>query len=157
AFDFLRREAIPELLRDKGAGDTVRIWAPGCSSGEEAYSIAILMAEALSRLPGRRPAVQIFATDIDEQMLQKARAASYPHSAVRDVPLELLDRYFFAQEDDYVLAQSIRDMVRISNHNLIKDPPFSRVDMVVCRNLLIYLNGSLQQRLIPVFHYALRA
>lgn len=156
AFDFLRREVIPSLLQDKGASDTVRIWAPGCSSGEEAYSIAILMAEALGRLKAK-PTVQIFATDIDEQMLQKARKASYPHSAVKDVPLELLDRYFFAQEDDYVLAQSIRDMVRVSNHNLIKDPPFSRVDMIVCRNLLIYLNTPLQQRLIPVFHYALRA
>jgi two-component system, chemotaxis family, CheB/CheR fusion protein len=155
AFDFLRREAIPALLKDKGASDRIRIWAPGCSSGEEAYSIAILMAEALGRLRAR-PAVQIFATDIDEQMLQKARKASYPPSAVKDVPLELLDRYFFAQEDDYVLSQSIRDMVRVSNHNLIKDPPFSRVDMIVCRNLLIYLKTALQQRLIPVFHYALR-
>jgi two-component system CheB/CheR fusion protein len=155
AFDLLRREVIPALLQDKGASDTVRIWAPGCSSGEEAYSIAILMSEALARMRAR-PTVQIFATDIDEHMLQKARRASYPPSAVKDVPLELLDRYFFAQEDDYVLGQSIRDMVRISNHNLIKDPPFSRVDLIVCRNLLIYLNTSLQQRLIPVFHYALR-
>jgi two-component system, chemotaxis family, CheB/CheR fusion protein len=155
SFDFLRREVIPALLANKGASDSVRIWAPGCSSGEEAYSTAILMAEALGRLKAK-PTVQIFATDIDEQMLQKARKASYPHSAVKDVPLELVDRYFFAQEDDYVLAQSIRDMVRVSNHNLIKDPPFSRVDMIVCRNLLIYLNTALQQRLIPVFHYSLR-
>jgi two-component system, chemotaxis family, CheB/CheR fusion protein len=155
AFDFLRREVIPALLKDKGASDKIRIWTPGCSSGEEAYSIAILIAEALGRLRAR-PQVQIFATDIDEQMLQKARKASYPPSAVKDVPLELLDRYFFAQEDDYVLVQSIRDMVRVSNHNLIKDPPFSRVDMIVCRNLLIYLKTALQQRLIPVFHYALR-
>ncbi|WP_161829733.1 chemotaxis protein CheB [Steroidobacter agaridevorans] len=155
AFDFLRREVIPALLRDKGAGDTVRIWTPGCSSGEEAYSIAILIAEALSRMQAR-PTIQIFATDIDEAMLQKARAASYPQSAVKDVPLELLDRYFYAQDDDYALTQSVRDMVRVSNHNLIKDPPFSRVDMIVCRNLLIYLNSNLQQRLIPVFHYALK-
>jgi two-component system, chemotaxis family, CheB/CheR fusion protein len=155
AFDLLRREVIPQLLRDKGASDTVRIWTPGCSSGEEAYSIAILITEALGRGQAR-PAVQIFATDIDEAMLQKARAASYPQSAVKDVPLELLDRYFYAQDDDYVLTQSVRDMVRVSNHNLIKDPPFSRVDMIVCRNLLIYLNTNLQQRLIPVFHYALK-
>ncbi|MGE3477216.1 MAG: chemotaxis protein CheB [Rhodospirillaceae bacterium] len=156
AFDVLRREVIPELLRGKGVADTVRIWTPGCSSGEEAYSIAILVSESLARMDVR-PRVQIFATDIDEPMLQKARAAKYPHAAVRDVPVELLDRYFFAQDDDFVLVQSIRDMVRVSNHNLIKDPPFSRVDMVVCRNLLIYLNPSLQQRLVPVFHYALRA
>ncbi len=155
AFDFLRREVIPPLLANKGAGDKIRIWAPGCSSGEEAYSLAILVAEQLVRARAR-PNVQIFATDIDEQMLQKARAASYPQGAVKDVPLELLDRYFFAQDDEFVLTQSIRDMVRVSNHNLIKDPPFSRVDMVVCRNLLIYLNADLQQRLIPVFHYALR-
>lgn len=155
AFDYLRREVIPALLKDKGAGDTIRIWTPGCSSGEEAYSIAILMAESLSRLRAR-PIVQILATDIDDPMLQKARKASYPPSAVKDVPLELLDRYFFAQEDDYVLTPAIRDMVRVSNHNLIKDPPFSRIDLIVCRNLLIYLNTSLQQRLIPVFHYALK-
>jgi len=156
AFDYLRREVIPALLKNKGAGDTVRIWTPGCSSGEEAYSIAILMAEALTRL-GARPNVQILATDIDEPMLQKARKASYPPSAVKDVPLELLDRYFYAQDDDYVLSSAIRDMVRVSNHNLIKDPPFSRIDLIVCRNLLIYLNTSLQQRLIPVFHYALKS
>lgn len=155
AFDFLRREVVPQLLRGKGAGDTIRIWTPGCSSGEEAYSVAILLAESLARATAR-PNVQIFATDIDEAMLQKARAASYPQSAVKDVPIELLDRYFYAQEDDYVLNQAIRDMVRVSNHNLIKDPPFSRVDMIVCRNLLIYLNTALQQRLIPVFHYALK-
>ncbi|HUO92303.1 MAG TPA: chemotaxis protein CheB [Rhizomicrobium sp.] len=155
AFDALRREVIPALLAGKGAGDKIRIWAPGCSSGEEAYSIAILIAEQLTRARAR-PQVQIFATDIDEPMLAKARAARYPQSGVKDVPLELLDRYFFAQEDDFVLVQSIRDIVRVSNHNLIKDPPFSRVDMVVCRNLLIYLNADLQQRLVPVFHYALR-
>ena len=154
-FDYLRREVIPGLLRDKGTGDTIRIWTPGCSSGEEAYSVAILMSEALARLRVR-PTVQIFATDIDEQMLQKARAASYPHGVVKDVPIELLDRYFFAQDDSYALVQSIRDMVRVSNHNLIKDPPFSRVDLMICRNLLIYFNAGLQQRLIPVFHYALR-
>lgn len=156
AFDYLRREVIPELLRGKGVADTIRIWTPGCSSGEEAYSIAILISETLARMDVR-PRVQIFATDIDEPMLQKARAAKYPHAAVRDVPVELLDRYFFSQDDDFALIQPIRDMVRVSNHNLIKDPPFSRVDMIVCRNLLIYLNPSLQQRLIPVFHYALRA
>src|SRR5207248_9497445 len=155
AFDYLRREVIPELLRDKGAGDTIRVWTPGCSSGEEAYSIANLLTEALTRLRVR-PQIQIFATDIDEQMLQKARAASYPQSAVKEVPPELLDRYFFAQDDNYALVQSIRDMVRVSNHNLIKDPPFSRMDLIVCRNLLIYFNTNLQQRLIPVFHYSLR-
>ena len=154
-FDYLRREVIPELLRNKGAADTVRIWTPGCSSGEEVYSIAILVSEYLARMDAR-PRVQIFATDIDEPMLQKARLARYPHSAVREIPPELLDRYFYAQDDEYTLVQPIRDMVRVSNHNLIKDPPFSRVDMVICRNLLIYLNPPLQQRLIPVFHYALR-
>lgn len=141
AFDYLRREVFPTLLKDKGAGDTIRIWAPGCSSGEEAYSLAILMTEALGRRQVR-PTVQIFATDIDEQMLQKARKASYPHSAVKDVPLELLDRYFFAQEDDYVLAQSIRDMVRVSNHNLIKDPP-----VLTCRHDRLSKPADLPQHL----------
>ena len=155
AFDFLRREVVPSILENKTAVDTVRVWGPGCSSGEEAYSIAILFAEALARRKDR-PSVQIFATDIDEPMLQKARDARYPMSSVKDVPIELFDRYFYAHDDDYVLAQPIRDMVRVSNHNLIKDPPFSRCDLVVCRNLLIYLNSSLQQRLVPVFHYSLK-
>ncbi len=108
---------------------------PAAPAAKKPTVLPSLMAEATSRLRAR-PSVQIFATDIDEQMLQKARSASYPHTAVKDVPLELLDRYFFAQEDDYVLTQAIRDMVRVSNHNLIKDPPFSRVDIIVCRNLL---------------------
>ncbi|HEY7800510.1 MAG TPA: chemotaxis protein CheB, partial [Hyphomonadaceae bacterium] len=155
AFDYIRREVIPAILAEKGAHDTVRIWAAGCSSGEEAYSLAILMAEALS-MQRVQPTVQIFATDIDEPMLQRARAARYPHATVKDVPIELLDRYFYAEGEEYVLSQSIRDTVRVSNHNLLKDPPFSRVDMLICRNLLIYLNSALQQRLMPVFHYALR-
>jgi two-component system CheB/CheR fusion protein len=154
-FDILRTRVIPELLKDKGAGDTVRVWTPGCSSGEEAYSIAILFAEALAAQPVK-PTVQIFATDIDEQMLTKAREASYPHTVVRDVPPELLDRYFMGREDEYILTPGIRDIVRVSSHNLIKDPPFSRLDLVCCRNLLIYLTPELQQRLIPLFHYALK-
>ncbi len=155
AFNYLRREVVPELLRNKGAADSIRIWTPGCSSGEEAYSLAILLAEQMSRMDVR-PRVQIFATDIDEPMLAKAREAKYPPPAVKDVPVELLDRYFYSQDDGFVLNQSIRDMVRVSNHNLIKDPPFSRVDMIVCRNLLIYLKPPLQQRLLPIFHYALK-
>ncbi|HEX5005617.1 MAG TPA: CheR family methyltransferase, partial [Hyphomonadaceae bacterium] len=155
SFDYLRREVIPAILAEKGAHDTVRIWTAGCSSGEEAYSIAILLAEALS-LQRVQPTVQVFATDIDEPMLQKARSARYPHATVKDVPIELLDRYFYAEGEEYVLSQSIRDTVRVSNHNLLKDPPFSRIDLLICRNLLIYLNSALQQRLMPVFHYALR-
>ncbi|MBI1186617.1 MAG: PAS domain-containing protein [Alphaproteobacteria bacterium] len=155
AFDVMRRIIIPQILDGKGAHDPVRIWVAGCSSGEEAYSIAILLAEALEgRHP--RPPVHIFATDIDATMLEIARAARYPATALRDVPLALLDRYFYASEDRLVLTQSIRDMVRVSSHNILKDPPFSRVDLLSCRNLLIYLSGALQQRLIPVFHYALK-
>ena len=154
-FDFVRREVIPGLLADKGAADTVRVWIPGCSSGEEAYSFAILLVEAAASSRSA-PAIQIFATDIDKDALDKGRAGAYPVSAVKDLPPGLLDRYFFAQDDTFVVTQAIRDLVRFSDHDLIKDPPFSRVDLITCRNLLIYLNTSLQQRLIPVFHYALK-
>jgi two-component system CheB/CheR fusion protein len=155
AFDALARAVIPELLRNKPAGDAVRVWVPGCASGEEAYSIAILLHEQVEKLENR-PEIQIFATDIDVQALDVARQARYPASIAEQVVPRRLSRYFTKLKDSYQVAKEIRDTCTFSVHNLIKDPPFSRLDIVSCRNLLIYLDTELQQKVAPVFHYALR-
>ena len=154
-FNRIRQDVIPKIIASASADRPVRIWVPGCSSGEEAYSIAILAAEALNR-EKTKPDVQIFATDIDEEMLSRARKAVYMRSAVADLPPELLNRYFTATENGYAVIPAIRDMVRVSAHSVIKDPPFSRLDLVSCRNLLIYFDSHLQSRVLPLFHYALR-
>ncbi len=155
AFETLRTRVVEPLLRQRTADEDLRVWVPGCSSGEEAYTIAMLFAEA-ARVAGERPAVQIFATDIDEQMLAIARDASYPAAALADVPPALRERYTVPHADRFTMAAPIRDMIRFSNHSLVKDPPFSRIDLVSCRNLLIYFDDRLQQSVIPLFHYALR-
>ena len=154
-FDKLRTEVIPAILNHLDRDRTVRVWCPGCSSGEEPYSLAILFAEALERME-QPPLVQIFATDIDEDMLKRARAGIYRQSVVADLPPELLERYFTLQDGQYQVVQGLRDMVRFSSHSLIKDPPFSRLDLLCCRNLLIYFENRLQERVMPLFHYALR-
>ncbi|MDR6786690.1 two-component system CheB/CheR fusion protein [Sphingomonas sp. BE138] len=155
AFETLRTRVIEPLLRERATDDELRIWVPGCSSGEEAYTIAMLFAEA-ARTTGAPLAVQIFATDIDEQMLTIARAGSYPNAALMDLPAGLRERYVVPHADRFTIAASIRDMIRFSNHSLVKDPPFSRVDLVSCRNLLIYFDDRLQRSVVPLFHYALR-
>ena len=154
-FDLLRREVIPQIVRNARVSRTIRVWVPGCSSGEEAYSIAILFAEAIAREKDK-PDVQIFATDIDEEMLRRARIGVYMLSDVADLPPELVNRYFTATEDGFSVNPTIRDMVRVSAHSVIKDPPFSRLDLVSCRNLLIYFDHRLQSRVLPLFHYSLR-
>ncbi|WP_343527096.1 chemotaxis protein CheB [Sphingomonas sp.] len=154
-FDILRTKAIEPLLHGRDPDEDIRIWVPGCSSGEEAYSIAMLFAEA-ARESGQPLAVQIFATDIDEQMLQIAREGSYPASALADIPLPLRERYIVPHADRFTMSAQIRDMIRFSNHSLVKDPPFSRIDLVSCRNLLIYFDDRLQQSVLPLLHYALR-
>ncbi|APH54414.1 Protein-glutamate methylesterase [Granulibacter bethesdensis] len=156
AFLALRSKVIEPLLRERAADEDIRIWIPGCSSGEEAYTIAILCAEA-ARTTGQPLAVQIFATDIDEQMLSIAREGSYPASALIDIPVDLRERYTVPHAERFSIISPIRDMIRFSNHSLIKDPPFSRIDLVSCRNLLIYFADRLQQTVIPLLHYAIRA
>ena len=155
AFETLRTRVIEPLLRERSTDDDLRVWVPGCSSGEEAYTIAMLFAEA-ARTTGERAAVQIFATDIDEQMLAIARDGSYPASALADLPPALRERYAVPHAERFTIAASIRDMIRFSSHSLVKDPPFSRIDLVSCRNLLIYFDDRLQQSVVPLFHYALR-
>ena len=155
SFDTLQHRVIASLVENSAANKSIRIWVAGCSSGEEAYSIAMLVSEEMERQNVRAP-VQIFATDIDERALEQARHARYPESVAEQVTPERLDRFFSKQDGLYQIAKHLRDMCIFSQHSLISNPPFSRLDLISCRNLLIYFDSSLQKKLIPLFHYALR-
>lgn len=154
AFEALEREVIPKLFEGKEPDDTVRVWVPGCSTGEEAYSIAILLREHMPKAHSA-PRLQIFASDIDEQSLQIARVGRFPSTIAADVPPARLERYFAREDGTYRIASDLRETCLFSSHNLLRDAPFSKLDLVACRNLLIYLSPELQSRLIPLFHYAL--
>ena len=153
-FDLLAEEVIQPLVARTTSQGEIRVWVPGCSSGEEAYTIAMLFADA-ARRQGKNPYIQIFATDIDDKMLEIARSATYPLSALDDVPQNFRDTYIIGGTDKFTIAPHIRDMVRFSEHNLVRDPPFSKIDLISCRNVLIYFNDSLQRSVIPLFHFAL--
>jgi len=156
AFKALEEQIIPKLFAQKSAGALIRVWVPGCSSGEEAYSIGILLQERLESLKqGFR--VQVFATDIDSQAIAVARAGLYPASIAADISPERLARFFVAESDGgaYRIHKHIRDILVFSEQNVIKDPPFSKLDLISCRNLLIYMGSELQKKLMPLFHYAL--
>jgi two-component system CheB/CheR fusion protein len=155
AFNALAEIAIPKLFADKTANNALRVWVPACATGEEAYTLAILLREHMDRLAAP-PKAQIFGTDIDEHALRIARAGRYPASLVSAVSPERRKRFFTQQDDTYTIAQQIRDMCVFSPHSIIRDPPFSRIDLISCRNLLIYLDANAQARVIPTFHYALR-
>lgn len=156
AFTALEKEIIPSLFENRPEGVPVRIWVPGCSTGEEAYSIAMLLAEQMESLHRSYP-VQVFATDIDSRAIAVARAGVYPASIAADVSPQRLARFFAAERDSGVFRvnKSLRDMLVFSEQDAIKDPPFSKLDLLSCRNLLIYLAPELQQKLIRLFHYAL--
>ena len=155
AFAALEAAVVPRLLRGKGPGDQVRVWVPGCATGEEAYSIAILIREQLSKMDVA-PQVKILATDIDERALAVARLGRYSGSVAEHVTPQRLERFFVKQDGMYQVSKELREMCIFSVHNVISDPPFSRLDLLSCRNLLIYLDGDVQRRLTPLFHYALR-
>jgi two-component system CheB/CheR fusion protein len=154
AFAALEREVLPKLLDNKRSGDGIRIWVPGCATGEEAYSIAILVKEAMIKQEAA-PQVQIFATDLDDQAVANARHGRYrkPPSGVSP---ERLERWFAEEGDDCRVITDIREMCVFSMHDLARDPPFSKLDLISCRNLLIYMEIALQNRLVGTFHYALR-
>ena len=156
AFRVLEEHAIRRIFKGKAAGDLVRVWCTGCSTGEEAYSIAILLQERMEALKTSYK-VQVFATDIDSRAIASARAGLYPASIAADITSERLARFFTAEADGsaYRIHKGIRDMLVFSEQDLIKDPPFSRLDLISCRNLLIYMGGELQKKLIPLFHYTL--
>ncbi len=157
AFKVLEEQVLPRLFADKPVGSPIRVWCAGCSTGEEAYSIAILLQECMEKLK-QHYAVQIFATDIDSRAIATARAGIYPANIAADITPQRLARYFSADADGgaFRVHKSLRDMLVFSEHDIIKDPPFSRLDLLTCRNVLIYLNVSLQKKVIPLFHYALR-
>ncbi|HYC04974.1 MAG TPA: CheR family methyltransferase [Azospirillaceae bacterium] len=155
AFDLMEREVIPALLAGRAADDTVRIWVPGCATGEEAYSIAMLLREAMDRLDVR-PQVQLFATDIDDAALATARLGRYPAALLTGIGPERLRRFFMPSGNGMAVSKEIRDLCIFSSHSIVRDPPFSRMDLISCRNLLIYLGPELQAKVLPMFHYALR-
>jgi two-component system CheB/CheR fusion protein len=155
AFEELEAKVIPGLLTNRDSADPVRVWVAGCATGEEAYSVAILLKEALLRADSRRP-VQIFATDVDDQAIAVARSGLYLGSIASDLSPERLERHFVKEDGSYRIAKDIREMCLFSTRDLVKDPPFSRIDLLSCRNLLIYFEPALQQRVITTFHYALR-
>ncbi|GGY45462.1 chemotaxis protein CheB [Parvularcula lutaonensis] len=154
-FQYLRTEIIPKIFDRKSPGERIRVWVPGCSSGEEAYSIAILLLEE-QRKRNIGVTVEVFASDIDPMMTRFSREGVYQQSALAEVPPELVDRYFVREDQGYRVTRILRDVVRVSAHNVIKDPPFSKLDLISCRNLLIYFENALQRRLVPLFHYSLR-
>ena len=130
------------------ADGTVRVWVPGCATGEEAYSLAILLREHLDTLSAA-PKVQLFATDIDESAIATARHGRYPKTLLEGLSQQRRERFFSYSQGSYVVAKEIRDLCTFSAHNLIRDPPFSMMSLVSCRNLLIYMNPELQRRVIP--------
>ena len=156
AFDALQRDVLPTLLKAKPNDQPVRVWVPGCASGEEAYSVAIALHECMEQV-GRHFHVQVFGTDIDESAIDVARAGIYPASIAADMEPDRLRRYFAKEEDGcYRVQKMIRDTLVFAPQSVIKDPPFTKLDLLCCRNLLIYLGAELQRKLFPVFHYSLK-
>ena len=154
-FAEVKKKVIPALLRDRSSRDPIRFWVVGCSTGEEAYSLAILLMEALESSNSRTVA-QVFATDLNAAGIDQARAGVYSKERLENVSRERLRRFFVEVDGKYRVTKAIREMCVFSRHNVMADPPFSRMDLVSCRNLLIYLEPSLQQRILPVLHYALK-
>lgn len=154
AFDVLKRKVFPKLLQQRG-DDPLRVWVLGCSSGQEAYSIAMAFVESAENASRMRK-FQVFATDLNDALLDKARHGLYAKSLAQDISPERLRRFFVEEEGGYRVSKPLRDMVVFARQNLISDPPFSRMDLISCRNLLIYIEPSLQKMAIPVFHYALK-
>ncbi len=155
AFAVLSESVIPKLFEGRGADQTVRVWVPGCATGEEVFSLAILMLEHMETLSAVCR-VQIFATDIDEHALGVARTGRYPEQLLDGVSPERRRRFFVRDGASFVLTKPVRDLCIFSPHSVIRDPPFSRLDMVSCRNLLIYFGLSIQNQVLPTFHYALK-
>ena len=154
AFEVLDATVLKGLVAGKGADDTVRIWVPGCATGQEAYTIAILLREAMDKR-GPKPKIQIFGTDIDDRAIAVARLGRYP-KPVAGVSSERSERWFTEEAGDCCIIQEIRDMCIFSTHSIIKHPPFSKLDLISCRNLLIYIDPALQERVMRTFHYALK-
>jgi two-component system CheB/CheR fusion protein len=154
AFEALKKTVIPQIMDGKEITDNIRIWVPGCATGEEAYSVAMVLLEEASRRESR-PAIQVFGSDLDARALAFAREGLYPAAIEADVSEDRLRRFFVREGDHYRVRRELRDIVLFASHSLLKDPPFSRIDLVSCRNLLIYLDRELQAQVCSTFHYAL--
>jgi two-component system, chemotaxis family, CheB/CheR fusion protein len=154
-FEVLKKDIFPKLIKGRAPGDPIRIWSAGCSTGEEAYSIVMLLADFLAERSIDTP-MQMFGTDISDVTIAKARRGLYPESAVAKIPKDLLTRYFNKSDHSYRIGKRIRDLCLFARQDLTKDPPFAKVDLISCRNLLIYLDVELQNKLGPIFHYALK-
>ncbi|TLU83455.1 MAG: PAS domain S-box protein [Chlorobium sp.] len=157
AWDILKTKAIPQLIASHPAGRMLRAWVAGCSTGEEAYSLAIVFREVLDTVkPSGNFKLQIFATDLDRDAIDKARAGLYPPNITADVSPERISRFFKKEDNgEYKISKEIRETIVFAQHNIIMDPPFTKLDILICRNLLIYLEQELQKKLIPLFHYSL--
>ncbi|MHC1765205.1 MAG: chemotaxis protein CheB [Verrucomicrobiia bacterium] len=155
-YEYLKREALARLLGNRSAGRPLRVWNPACSTGEETYSLAITLRECLEGLKlEESPNIQVFATDIDEEAIDEARRGKYPAGIAADVSPERLRRFFDQEDESYRIKKEIRDLVVFAPQNILVDPPFTKVDILCCRNLLIYLNVEAQKKLLPLLHYAL--
>ena len=155
AFDELTKVVFPALMKHRAANLPIRIWVPGCSTGEEVYSLVICLLEFLGEQAAYTP-IQIFGTDLDDLAIEQARQAIYPEAINQTVSPERLRKYFIKHEPGYQINRNIRDLCIFSRQNVFKDPPFSRLDLISCRNLLIYLGVVLQKKVLPIFHYALK-
>src|SRR5262249_2375639 len=153
AFELLARDVVPALFQDKEVDETIRVWVSGCATGEEAYSFAILLLEEASKHP-IRPQIQVFGSDLDSRALTSAREGRFPMAIETDVSEERLRRFFTREGDHYRVRQEVRDIVLFAVHDLLKDPPFSHVDLISCRNVMIYLDRELQEQVCSTFHYA---
>jgi two-component system CheB/CheR fusion protein len=154
-YNSLKKTVFPQLVKDRRCSDAIRLWVPGCATGEEAYSTAITLTEYLQSKKISMP-VQVFATDLDEKAIARARTGIYSRNAVAEIAASRLDKYFQRIDGHYQIDKSIRDMCVFSVHNLMKDPPFSRIDLVSCQNVLIYIEASPQRKILQAFHYALK-
>jgi two-component system CheB/CheR fusion protein len=154
AFNTLQRRVFPELFRDRPSGQPFRLWIPGCATGEEAYSLLICLLEYLGE-NASTTSIQAFGTDLSEQALAQARTGLYPESITADVSPERLRRFFVRANGGYQIHKALRDLCIFARQNVTSDPPFSRMDLISCRNVLIYLDPTLQKKVLPIFHYAL--
>jgi two-component system, chemotaxis family, CheB/CheR fusion protein len=155
AFSELATTFVPKMMEDRAARDPVRVWVPGCSTGEEAYSVAITLLEQLGP-PSPRVPILVFGTDVSEDAIDRARRGVFPESIAADVSPERLRKFFTGIDDGYRISQSVRDLCIFARQDVTQDPPFSKLDLIVCRNLLIYLDLAMQKRLLNVFYYALK-
>ena len=156
AFEVLKHKVFPKLLHKRKGDVAVRVWVLGCSTGQEAYSIAMSFAEFTDNIPGA-PKLQVFATDLNNTLLEKARHGLYAKTLAEDVSLDRLRRFFVEEDAGYRISKPLRDQIVFARQNVISDPPFSRMELISCRNIMIYLEPRLQEKLIPTFHYALQS